>query len=283
MVRKLEEQNFYLNSLKRKIESKSGLDASPNKKQKKILSAKAGCSNWNPKLQLDKTDTTNYKSLLSKLQPNDETFTKVFLETYAEQRKFLNQDHDMLIDSIRNEWPTLLTDIGIKLHYKELLGHSIDELEIALFQKAETIIAFANKKKIKVNVDKTSERDQKAKEVIRIISILLKEDISDFLFELPNYDMIDQIVTTARPCLILKNNQNNRIEYFVAIEKQIITTGTETFIEALKQCYTFYYILNLQYIRKFSSTLEFIQRYFLKTHPRIVVQSLLLTQPQKGK
>lgn len=55
-------------------------------------------------------------------------------------------------------------------------------------------------------------------------------------------------------------------KYYVSIEKQIINEETESFFQALRLCYGTYYVFNMKYPQKCSSTLEFIQRYYLKSH-----------------
>lgn len=56
--------------------------------------------------------------------------------------------------------------------------------------------------------------------------------------------------------------------YFSYVEKQNTDLeGYSTFLEALKVTFSFYFILNLKYPQKFDTTLEFLQRCFLKIHP----------------
>lgn len=43
--------------------------------------------------------------------------------------------------------------------------------------------------------------------------------------------------------------------------------GYADFLMGLKVAFSLYFLLNLVYPKKFETTLEFIQRYFLKIHP----------------
>lgn len=67
--------------------------------------------------------------------------------------------------------------------------------------------------------------------------------------------------------MIVGNTSSDGPKYFVCIEREIINSeGFGDFFTALRTCYGAYYVFNMKYPQKCSS-IEFIQRYLLKTHP----------------
>ncbi|KAG5880129.1 hypothetical protein JTB14_027503 [Gonioctena quinquepunctata] len=56
--------------------------------------------------------------------------------------------------------------------------------------------------------------------------------------------------------------------YYVYFEKENVgNDGEATFLDALKVAYALYFILNIKYPKDLSTTMEFLQRMFLKIHP----------------
>lgn len=58
--------------------------------------------------------------------------------------------------------------------------------------------------------------------------------------------------------------------YYIYVEKtRTNIEGYNTFTEAFKVTFAFFFNFNLEYPRHCSTTLEFIQRYVLKIHPDV--------------
>ncbi|KAG5900594.1 hypothetical protein JTB14_017452 [Gonioctena quinquepunctata] len=57
------------------------------------------------------------------------------------------------------------------------------------------------------------------------------------------------------------------IHYVYFKKKNIGNDGEATFLDALKVAYALYFILNKKYPKDLSTTMEFLQRMFLKIHP----------------
>jgi len=93
----------------------------PLKNQKKVLSAKAGCSNWQPEKYIDtETDKTIEEKIKflrqiadddsSRNDPKIQHKINSYLEvTYPAQRLFLNNVHKIPnIKDVKTTWPILL-------------------------------------------------------------------------------------------------------------------------------------------------------------------------------
>lgn len=117
---KLRDRNCYLNRPHMKRSLSQSLNI-PLKKQKKVLSAKAGCSNWQPKKYIDtETDETieEKAKFLRQIVHDDSSRSDLkiqhkinsYLEaTYPAQRLFLNNVHEIpSIKDIKTTWPILL-------------------------------------------------------------------------------------------------------------------------------------------------------------------------------
>ncbi|XP_067212754.1 uncharacterized protein [Linepithema humile] len=117
---KLRDRNCYLNRPHMKRSLSRSLNI-PLKKQRKVLFAKAGCSNWQPDNYVEsetentieeKTEFLREVTFQDALENNPETQKKIYsyLEiTFPAQRLFLNDVHKSpTIKDIKNSWPILL-------------------------------------------------------------------------------------------------------------------------------------------------------------------------------
>lgn len=151
---KLRDRNCYLNRPHMKKSLSRSLNI-PLKKQLKVLSAKAGCSNWQPDnyVESETEDTIEDKTvflrqvILQDAAENDpDTQKKIYsyLETtYPAQRLFLNNVHQPpTIQDIKTSWPILLQKKYIFWHYHKLMGHSISILKEQILKKQEKILMY---------------------------------------------------------------------------------------------------------------------------------------------
>lgn len=74
---------------------------------------------------------------------------------------------------------------------------------------------------------------------------------------------------------------NEERKYNVIIENALINNGQDSFIECLKEFYALYYNFNLEYPRRLSCSMEFLQRYIMKTHPDTGTKSSYFSASKK--
>lgn len=182
---KLRDRNCYLNRPHMKRSLSRSLNI-PLKKQRKVLAAKAGCSNWQPDnyVESETKDTIKEKIeflrqvILQDAVENDpETQKKIYLYleiTFPAQRLFLNNVHKSpTIKDIKTSWPILLQKKYIFWHYHKLMGHSISVLKEQMLKKQEKILGYGHLKNYKEIINSTELIELK---LIKIIMKHFKED-----------------------------------------------------------------------------------------------------------
>ncbi|XP_067210498.1 uncharacterized protein [Linepithema humile] len=183
---KLRDRNCYLNRPHMKRSLSQSLNI-PIKKQKKVLSAKAGCSNWQPEKYNDtETEETIEEKTKFLCQIVDDDSSKndlkiqhkiySYLEaTYPAQRLFLNNVHEIpSIKNIKTTWPILLQKTFMFWHYEKLMGHSIDLLKEEIIKKQEKILNYGQHKKYKDINDSNNPTE------IKLIQIIMRHFKEDF-------------------------------------------------------------------------------------------------------
>lgn len=184
---KLRDRNNYLNRPHMKRSLSHTLTV-PLKKQKKVISARAGCSNWQPEKFLDtETDETIedktkflreiVNDYSSKRDPKVHQKIISYLEaTYPAQRLYLNNVHHVptMVD-IKNTWPILLQKEYMFWHYEKLMGHSIYVLKEEMLKKQNKIEIYGRKK----YKDITNSNNPTEIKVIKIIMKHFKEDFQE--------------------------------------------------------------------------------------------------------
>lgn len=183
---KLRDRNCYLNRphMKRCLSRSLNI---PLKKQRKVLSAKAGCSNWQPDnyVESETEDTIEEKTeflqqiILQDAAENDpDTQKKIYLyleATYPAQRLFLNNVHKPpTIQDIKTSWPILLQKKYLFWHYHKLMGHSINILKEQMLKKQEKILTYGHHKNYKEIINSTELIE------IKFIKIIMKHFKEDF-------------------------------------------------------------------------------------------------------
>ncbi|XP_066597066.1 uncharacterized protein [Prorops nasuta] len=217
MYAKLHDRNVYLNRPHMKRSLIQTLNV-PLKKQKKISSSKAGCSNWQPK-RYSGVETTEsieekrlflYQSSLNlNLLRNPDAHEKVMLYlelTYPAQRLFLNNfDKILTIDDIMISWPFLLNNEFMFWHYQKLMNHSISILEGKFLKKKKIIKAYGDTQK---NVDMLP-----AIEDIKCIKIIMhhfKENFNTLFKQYNEGTNLSELDTVnVVPCIIIVDISHN--------------------------------------------------------------------------
>ncbi|XP_029663033.1 LOW QUALITY PROTEIN: uncharacterized protein LOC115235398 [Formica exsecta] len=272
---KLRDRNCYLNRphMKRCLSRSLNI---PLKKQKKVLSAKAGCSNWQPEKYVDNEteETIENKSKFlrqiihddsSRSDPNIQHKINSYLEaTYPAQRLFLNNVHKIpSIEDIKTTWPILLQKKYMFWHYKQLMGHSIDLLKKEILKKQEKILTYGQHKKYNDIINSNIPTELK---LIKIIMKHFKEDFEGLFKTYPEGTSLGDIkLPIMAPCIVIIDDTTYRM-FYLYIENLLIER-TYCFYEALQILMSVYYIFNMEYPKNSTCTFEFLQRYFLNIHP----------------
>lgn len=174
---KLRERIKYCNRSKHKHEKRKG-DMIPIENRKKMLVAKAGCSNWHPDMNKSTTDVNKIKEDLKHVnfeELNSDTID-MLEESYALQRTFINGTPPPTAEDILQNWPILFTKEGVKWHYKKLMNQDISKLTENLLIKSEKILNFGINKKY-IDIRPTVE-DDIILAVLKILTTYFKEDLS---------------------------------------------------------------------------------------------------------
>ncbi|KAK4885821.1 hypothetical protein RN001_002092 [Aquatica leii] len=91
---------------------------------------------------------------------------------------------------------------------------------------------------------------------------ILEEDFSLLYYKFKYSTDIEEILKVNAPCIV--EIENKEISVYFEIVK---VTDCIHFTEALQVAFALYFNMNLEYPKAISTTLEMIQRYFLKIHP----------------
>ncbi|XP_070163042.1 uncharacterized protein [Polyergus mexicanus] len=260
---KLRDRNCYLNRPHMKRSLSRSLNI-PLKKQRKVLSAKVGCSNWQPDNYVesetediieDKTEFLRQVILQDDLKSDPDIQKKIYLYlevTYPAQRLFLNNVHKPpTIQNIKTSWPILLQKKYLFWHYHKLMGHSICILKEQMLKKQKKIFTYGHLKNYKEIINSTELIELK---LIKIIMKHFKEDFYLLFKTYPEGTALKEIeASIAAPCIVIVEA--------IQIER------TYCFYEALEMLMSAYYVFNMEYPTHCACTLEFIQKYFLNIHP----------------
>ena len=190
-LHKLIDRNNYLNRPHKRSLISTIISSPTNIKiRKKMLSAKAGCSNWQP-TETDQTED-NIDEIQKVLQAQsksvnyskeeEETVINNLEKTYAAQRQFLNEIDSSSISNVIEQWPILLKEKFLFWHYEKLMSHSISNLTNNLLRKQRKIILFGeNKKLTNLKANDETDPEQVSIECIKIACKYFKEDFTFFM------------------------------------------------------------------------------------------------------
>lgn len=141
---KLVERNSYLNRPHKRNQDPATSDTVPLNKRRKLLKAKAGCSNWDPLPTTPTPDTETIKTILKNISDTDDSLWEYLEKSYAEQRKFINSSKDLL--SILSEWPILFKPKVAIWHFKKLTGSQFGDITNFFRDKCKRILKFGEKR-----------------------------------------------------------------------------------------------------------------------------------------
>ncbi|XP_066595405.1 uncharacterized protein [Prorops nasuta] len=222
---KLRDRNAYLNRPHMRKSLMRTLNI-PVGKQRSILSAKAGCSNWQPedyplneseetieeKVEFLKNVVKDKISLLNHKQK-----VLMYMEaTYSVQRLYINNiTKTPNIEDFKKEWPILLKKEFIFWHYNKLMGHEIKLLAQNWDKKKYKILIFGLKKKYlsSLIVNNTDE--------FKEIRVILYPCSGAPYAKHPEGTTENIIVNFNAPCIIIIDSTTSK-KFYLYIEKTLI-------------------------------------------------------------
>lgn len=165
LQQKLMDRNNYLNRPhKRPLKEKSD-NTNPVVAKKQPMSARAGCSNWNPSVS---------PSVIG-LEERE--------KDYPLQREFIN-DNLPNVHSLREKWPNFWNTDEIFWHFEKLTGSQIELIHKLTLERYEKVFSFAESKKMLPNLlykSKQSNVDCMLMHILEIFANNFREDITVFM------------------------------------------------------------------------------------------------------
>ncbi|KAK2863400.1 hypothetical protein Q5P01_002933 [Channa striata] len=256
-----------------------------------------GCVNWQP-IALPEGET------VESLEAKRKTMSAVFRSagpqaielvdvdeymtlTYICQRQMLNSWPAPHICEIKEEWPFLFTKRGLCSHFRSLTGVEVDtRIKEALSTKGRKIWNYCQSRRLKQPEeigDLLSESDSRElsndQMSIAVILQLMKcfKENEDSIFILADALSTKESVETemtlpTMPRVIMLGNKfMSATRWMVSMEGKIFYEADQfhDFPSVLAVFFGSYYVFNLEYQESASTTLEMIQRFFVRINPDV--------------
>ncbi|XP_031329792.1 uncharacterized protein LOC116167002 [Photinus pyralis] len=206
---------------------------------------------------------------------DDKRLFELLHNTYERQRFYINNETPS-ITQLQKSWPCLLHGKVLYWNYRRLMCQDLNQLEAGINIKIERMLEFARTKKLVKKIP-TDINDQHI-ELLRVLAKQFKERFEMIFKILPDRGHAEEVESLS-PCIIFAQDEN---KYIVVIEKIPINEGSGSFIGALKEFYACFFVFNMKYPSKANSTLEVLQRYFMKTHPDSGTKSTTYTKSKSA-
>ncbi|KAJ8013127.1 hypothetical protein DPEC_G00050070 [Dallia pectoralis] len=229
-----------------------------------------GCVNWNVQFmplnetnesQLDKQERMKIMSKTTNVDP--EEVSNLMKATFYSQRKEINNGAS--VPHLCENWPFLLQEIGMCVHFKQLTGIDLKEMFLkSLDKKGQRLLNFLKS----VGSEKTTKVMQAAAklEVMRRQTEGCSEDLKDVVllllayFEEKEEVMVHYVEESclvkdvevdklpATPCIIVCGSSCYGSKTFMlSIDQKITTRHISTFISAVCMMFGSYYCFNIHY------------------------------------
>lgn len=162
---KLLDRHNYLNRPHKRPIKPSTDNSNPVHVKKSLMSAKAGCSNWNP-------------AILPNVNGLEEREKE-----YPLQRQFINENLPN-VNSLREKWPNFWKIDEIFWHFEKLTSSKIDLIQKLTSERYEKILLFAESKKLLPHLffqSKQSDVNCMLMHILEIFAFNFREDITVFM------------------------------------------------------------------------------------------------------
>ncbi|XP_039592264.1 uncharacterized protein LOC120515387 [Polypterus senegalus] len=198
-------------------------------------------------------------------------------KTYIHQRRYLNGVPAPHIAQVQKEWPFLFSQRCLYSHFRLLTDISIlSKLQEALDNKGSTIIKFCQELSHHSGIQDVLSKFEpevsvKAACVLLLLMAYFKEPKDAILLQADTCatgaDVQRTMMLPSTPRLIIQDDMMKPKAWMLSIEGQVVMGPHHDFVNGIATIFASYYNFNLQYPEDASSTLEFIQRFFLGINP----------------
>uniref|UniRef100_A0A8C1YHB9 Zgc:113210 n=1 Tax=Cyprinus carpio TaxID=7962 RepID=A0A8C1YHB9_CYPCA len=255
-----------------------------------------GCINWQPS-SIPEGETA--ESLEMKRKVAAEIFQSagpkaaelpnvddLMQQTYVYQRHMINSCPPPTISEIEGHWPFLFTERGLCRHFKILTGIDIrSRFNETLFDKSKRILNYFSRQRLKWNGEiqsmlseiedaNATDNNKIAMSAILLMMKYFKEkDNAVFILADENStktSIENEMSLPATPRLImLGETLLTSSKWFVSIEGRVTHSIDDQldFAAALSVFFGCFYVFNIEYEESASTTLELIQRFFVRINP----------------
>ncbi|KAK2899480.1 hypothetical protein Q8A73_012609 [Channa argus] len=206
--------------------------------------------------------------------------------TYIHQRQKINSWPALRICEIKEEWPFIFTKRGLCTHFHSLTGVEVDaRLKEALSTKGQRIWNYCQSRRLKQTeeiwhlLSEADSRELSNDQIsIAVILLLMKcfQENEDSIFILADASTKTSVETEmtlpSTPRVIMLGNMlMSATRWMVSMEGKIFYEADQfhDFSSVLAVFFGSYYIFNLEYQESASTTLEMIQRFFVRINPDV--------------
>ncbi|XP_059415527.1 uncharacterized protein zgc:113210 [Carassius carassius] len=207
-------------------------------------------------------------------------------QTYVYQRHMINSCPPPTISEIEGHWPFLFTERGLCRHFKILTGIDIrSRFNETLFDKSKRILNYFSRQRLKWNgeiqsmlseiddVNATDNNKIAMSAILLMMKYFKEKDNAVFILADENStktSIENEMSLPATPRLImLGETLLTSSKWFVSIEGRVTHSIDDQldFAAALSVFFGCFYVFNIEYEESASTTLEFIQRFFVRINP----------------
>ncbi|KAG5280377.1 hypothetical protein AALO_G00088410 [Alosa alosa] len=251
-----------------------------------------GCVAWQPQ-QLPQGETR--ASLLEKKREllsifshegsraaNQRRVAELMSETYISQRSDINGFPPPSVSDIQTNWPFLLMPSFLLQHFKTLTEIELEKrLQEALKTKGKRLLNFfksqlmkwsASVKTVLSSLEAQTETINPGLASILVLMAQFK-DQEDAIFLLADEtatkaDVEAQMTLPSTPRLIMLGDSIlGAKKWMLSVEGKVLLHSELDFPTALAVFFGLFYVLNMEYPVEAATTLEFIQRFFVRINP----------------
>ncbi|KAG5875152.1 hypothetical protein JTB14_025585 [Gonioctena quinquepunctata] len=197
-------------------------------------------------------------SLLVNISENDDNLNEKLDKSFPEERQLPIGNSSL--EMIRQKCPILLTKIGAIFYFNKVTGSDMSQLEGAVEEKCQKFLKLKGTQII-------DEGKSKLLVILEIVSKYFKENMSSIYIE--SNIIPDTKALGSHPLIVKVGNRDDfKNIYLLYYEKCCVDEkGCQSFDDAFRIAFAFYFNFDLKYPSDISLTLEFVQRYFFKIHP----------------
>nr|XP_054593170.1 uncharacterized protein LOC129160061 isoform X1 [Nothobranchius furzeri] len=249
-----------------------------------------GCIKWNPKFlprgetqQSQQQKLEKLKVMFLQTNVSPEEIKCLMKSTFYTQRQHVNQGKS--IQYLREEWPFWFDELGMSVHFKELIGNNLKEMFTRnldlkgqrLLNYMTTVCAKKSKKFLQTYARLQRMRGQQSgcsddvKELVLLLLSYFDEKEESLFFYVDNTSLPEEVQLEQMPLtptiVVCGQSCYSSRSFMLSLDRTLVNTNISSFISALCLMFGSYYCFNIHYPSELASTLEFLQRCFFSINP----------------